>query len=474
VNVNGLAQLLHFLQLLAGGGLFAWRLLYGSRYAPPLSGPGPEPDPKSHPPYAVAADTCRLTQIARGFSLGGPTLQGRSGGLRVRLERKQSANEQEQWPETRVLIEHVDSRPVPITLRRQAQGFLDGGASGRELEIGDKGFDDEFHVTGPHTFVRALLDAPTRRLLRSLLLETDLQVIRGQVSARIVVTTTWALHEFALGRMLGYLLGIARHFERPPDLVALLAGNARLDPFPEVRLQNLLTLVREYPEEPVTQEALVAACADASDWIRVRAATALGQRGRDTLLEIADADPGDDAAASQAVTVLGKSLSPERVREILARALRNRQPGIARACLAALGEGNRGDDVALMSKVMSMEKGDVAVAAADALGATGSPAAEPPLLAALERDIPELRVAAAQALGRVGTAAAVVPLKEAEARAAGSAFSRAARQAIAEIQARLPGASPGQLSMASGEAGSLSLVEDERGRLSLPSDGEQK
>jgi len=67
-----------------------------------------------------------------------------------------------------------------------------------------------------------------------------------------------------------------------------------------------------------------------------------------------------------------------------------------------------------------------------------------------------------------------VPLKEAEARAAGSAFSRAARQAIAEIQARLPGASPGQLSMASGEAGSLSLVEDERGRLSLPSDGEQK
>ena len=466
--------LLRVIQVLTYVGVFTWRVFSGSRpFGAPLL-PGPEPDPKSHPPYAVAADTCGLTQVARGLNLGGPTLEGRSGSLRVRLERKRSADEERVFPETRVFVEHVDSRPVPITLRRQAQGFLDSGPSGRELEIGDKGFDDEFHVTGPHTFVRALLDAPTRRLLRSLLLEADLTVVRGEVSARVAVTTTWALHEFALARMLGYLLQVARHFERPQDLVERLASNARLDPLPEVRLQNLLTLVREYPEEPVTQEALVAASADASDWIRVRAATALGERGRATLLEVAGRDPGDDAAASQAVTVLGRSLAPERVREILARALRNRQQGIARACLAALGEGSRGDEVALMSKVMSMEKGDLAVAAADALGSTGSPAAEPPLLAALERDIPELRVAAAQALGRVGTAAAVVPLKEAEARAADSVFSRAARQAIALIQSRLPGASPGQLSMASGEAGTLSLVEDERGRLSLPADHDRQ
>jgi hypothetical protein len=466
--------LLRVVQVLTYVGVFTWRVFSGSRpFGAPLL-PGPEPDPKSHPPYGVAADTCGLTQVARGLNLSGPTLEGRSGSLRVRLERKRSADEERVFPETRVFVEHVDSRPVPITLRRQAQGFLDSGPSGRELEIGDKGFDDEFHVTGPHTFVRALLDAPTRRLLRSLLLEADLTVVRGQVGARVAVTTTWALHEFALARMLGYLLQVARHFERPQDLVERLANNARLDPLPEVRLQNLLTLVREYPEEPVTQEALVAASADASDWIRVRAATALGEHGRATLLEVAGRDPGDDAAASQAVTVLGRSLAPEHVREILARALRNRQQGIARACLAALGEGSRGDEVALMSKVMSMEKGDLAVAAADALGSTGSPAAEPPLLAALERDIPDLRVAAARALGRVGTAAAVVPLKEAEARAANSVFSRAARQAIALIHSRLPGASPGQLSMASAEAGTLSLVEDERGRLSLPADHDRQ
>jgi hypothetical protein len=41
------------------------------------------------------------------------------------------------------------------------------------------------------------------------------------------------------------------------------------------------------------------------------------------------------------------------------------------------------------------------------------------------------------------------------------------RQAIAEIQARLAGAAPGQLSLAGGEAGALSLADGEPGRLSL-------
>jgi HEAT repeat protein len=285
------------------------------------------------------------------------------------------------------------------------------------------------------------------------------------------VMTSWALHDRLLGNMLGLMLHVARHFERPRDVVRRLAENARVDPLPEVRLQNLLTLIREYPEEPATEETLLAACSDTSNWIRVRAATALGGRGRPTLLEIAALDPPDDAATPQAIAVLGRALAPERVREILGRALRNRQQGTARACLAALGQSGGGDIVGLMAKVMSVERGDLAVAAADALASTSSPAAEGPLLAALERDVPELRVAAARGLGRVGTAAAVVPLKEAEAQAKEADFSRAVRQAIAEIQSRLPGASPGQLSIASGESGTLSLVEDERGRLSLPDPG---
>jgi molecular chaperone DnaK (HSP70) len=45
----------------------------------------------------------------------------------------------------------------------------------------------------------------------------------------------------------------------------------------------------------------------------------------------------------------------------------------------------------------------------------------------------------------------------------------AARQAVARIQSRRVGASPGQLSLASDEAGQLSLAdEDPKGQLSLP------
>ena len=76
-----------------------------------------------------------------------------------------------------------------------------------------------------------------------------------------------------------------------------------------------------------------------------------------------------------------------------------------------------------------------------------------------------MSVAAAQALGQSGTVAAVVPLREAAER--GGDLRRAARQAIAGIQARLAGAEPGQLSLAGGEAGALSLADGEPGALSL-------
>jgi HEAT repeat protein len=90
------------------------------------------------------------------------------------------------------------------------------------------------------------------------------------------------------------------------------------------------------------------------------------------------------------------------------------------------------------------------------------------LLQALQSEDSALREAAATALGKVGTAAAVQPLQEAAERSwIALDLRRAARQAIAEIQSRVEGASPGQLSLASSEAGQLSLSEAEAGQLSL-------
>ena len=79
-------------------------------------------------------------------------------------------------------------------------------------------------------------------------------------------------------------------------------------------------------------------------------------------------------------------------------------------------------------------------------------------------------MAAARGLGRAGTAAAIPVLLEVEANGHPEA-RRAARQAIAAIQNRLPGAGAGQLSLASAGSGALSVVDDTLGRVSLSEQG---
>ena len=61
----------------------------------------------------------------------------------------------------------------------------------------------------------------------------------------------------------------------------------------------------------------------------------------------------------------------------------------------------------------------------------------------------------------------MLPLKEAAERFPDRELGQATRQAIAEIQSRLPAALPGQLSLAGTEAGQLSLAQADVGQLSL-------
>jgi HEAT repeat protein len=176
----------------------------------------------------------------------------------------------------------------------------------------------------------------------------------------------------------------------------------------------------------------------------------------------------DDASSAQAVAHLGRDLPFDRTRALLTQALRRRHLQTARACLEALGLSGDEGAVDALARVLAVEHGELAAAAALALGATASPAAEPPLLEALRRrERVDLQIAAAQALGRAGTAAAVLPLKEAAEEGGTWELRRVARQAIAEIQSRLQGASPGQLSLAGADVGQLSLAHAEAGQLSL-------
>jgi HEAT repeat protein len=226
-------------------------------------------------------------------------------------------------------------------------------------------------------------------------------------------------------------------------------------------------LIHEYPARTETPEALRGACKDLDVEIRIRAALALGVDGRPTLVELARSGP--DVYAARAVGILDRHLSPESCTSILEDALRTRRTETARACLGMLGRMGGPGSVPLAAKVMRREQGELAAAAA--LGAIGVPAAEQSLIAAL-RWPGTVRVAAAEALGRFGSIHAVQPLTEAEREPRpDEGFRRAARTAIAQIQARATGASPGQLSLAPEGAGQLSLAgEDETGRLSLPSE----
>jgi HEAT repeat protein len=239
------------------------------------------------------------------------------------------------------------------------------------------------------------------------------------------------------------------------------------EPLVTVRARCLDVLVREYPDLRVTRRALRTALGDSTLEVRVQAAKALGDEGEPTLRAIASAEDGPDDIQARAIRALGERLSPELGESILHGALRRRRLPIAEACLEALGRHRKDDIVGPLAKVLAIERGALAAAAARALGTTGRPGAEAPLIDALGRLEGSAKLEAAVALGRVASAAAVAPLRRLERASRDAALRRAAREAIAQIQERLSGASPGQLSLADREVGQLSLTEDEAGRVSL-------
>ncbi len=220
-------------------------------------------------------------------------------------------------------------------------------------------------------------------------------------------------------------------------MAARIASNLRAEPEAGARLRGVLMLSREFPRHAATREALLAAREDASEEVRLRAGMALGEEGRGTLVDLVARAGTDDSCAARAIAALGDRLPAEQAEAALRRALGEAgRPQTAQACLEALGR-------------------------------LGRPEHERLLLEALRSDDLPVSIAAARALGRAGTVAAVPPLREATSPGVPGELRSAARQAIAEIQARLTGAEPGQLSLAGGEAGALSLADGEPGRLSL-------
>ena len=334
-----------------------------------------------------------------------------------------------------------------VTIRPQPPGFVP------DIQLRDLAIDSEFQILGPVQLVSALLDEETRRLLSLANTEGRLHIALGKMRVNVP--------DANFGHALSLLLDLRRRLASPLHIPRRLAENARHDRVPGARLHNLLLLLEELPEAPETAEAIEAVRSDPSPEVRLRAAIELGTktRGRDILIALAK-EMEEDAISAKALSYVDEFLSFEDKRDLLEKALRQNRRQTARTCLERLGS----DGVGVLSKVLEQDHGDLAPVAAKALGDTGSPAAEPPLIRALDRDQPELQVAVAEALALVGSAASVLPLQEATDRL--PQVRKAAREAIAAIQSRLQGASPGQLSLAATEAGQLSLA-NEAGQLSL-------
>jgi HEAT repeat protein len=342
-----------------------------------------------------------------------------------------------------------------VTIRPQAEVH-----ESPEVKVGDWALDHDFFIQGPVPLVIALLEEGTRRLLSLLNAEGRIQLFSGELLANVQDTK--------VPRVLPMLLDLRRRLAAPLDIPRRLAENAGQDPDPEVRLQNLRLLIYEHSGEPGTVAALRKALADPSPVIRLRAARALGAvEGRDVLLKIAEGLERD-AMSAEAVEALGGELPFERAKALLDRTWPTGHPQTALECVRVIGYSGAPGAVDALAEMLALENIELAVAAAKALGSIESPAAEPPLIQALSREPSAIRMAAANALARVGSTAAVLPLKEAaESALLDPDFRQAARQAIAEIQSRVQGASPGQLSLAGAEAGQLSLAADSAGQLSL-------
>lgn len=341
------------------------------------------------------------------------------------------------------------------------------GSSEPAADTGDPAFDGLIAVGGRVGAVRALLPAPARHAIATLARGAAVRLRKGEFAYEIFERVTNANRLTALIHSARTALRTLPHLS---DVSAALAEAAHSDPVSGVRARCLATLLSEEPDHPRTSGALDAALADPSDSVRVVAATALGERGVPVLREIAMREEGDEEPSARAITLLGRHLPVEQTLAILDSALGRKRLAVAAAAIESLG---RSGDAAAFPRLLAVLHGDdtgLAVIAADALGDAASPATELALIQALASSSnPPLQRAITRALGRAGSIAAIAHLRAMLASGeCHSSLVPTVQQAIAAIQARLPDASPGQVSLAEGEAGQVALAdESDSGRLSI-------
>jgi HEAT repeat protein len=397
--------------------------------------------------WREAAARVGLTDVEEyeGGLFGGASVRGRSGEVKVQLEEYRRGK----YEHGTKIVAGLGHGAGGLSLRREGLGTaIEKRVLGeREIEIGDSSFDEEFYVQGRAPLAFALLDPETRRRLTALLrnrialptggwVDVSASLSEGVLEVRVKESGVSGNRE-RVPDILAVVLEVGRRLVAPRDVAARIAENLRTESAAGTRVELVKVLAREFPRHPATRDALLAACQDPSEEVRLRAGIALGEDGRQTLLDLVSGAGVVDSCAARAVEALRSRLPAEKAEEALARALGGAgRPLTAKACLETLAQLRRTEAEGLMLEALRSSDATVSLAAARALGKAGSIAAVPALREAAE---------------------------------AGREMRGTARQAVAEIQARLTGAEPGQLSLAGAEAGALSLADSAGapGRLTL-------
>jgi HEAT repeat protein len=409
-----------------------------------------------------AAERSGLTEVRTWSTMSGmKRLTAKSGGLNVRIEPFGDKG-------TRVVIGGLGHK-LPLNVRSEgADSRLDRAFGGREIEFGDRAFDEIAYVKGHPGLVRALFGPEQRKMLARILSGRSFAITEDELRIDSQ-NLAWSGVPRLLPDALGGLVEAARALSRPDDVASRIAANNELEPLAEVRRGNVESLAAEYPDHEATRRALVRALGDESAEVRLQAALALRSDGRPTLLDLAGDDKVPEAVAAKAIKTLDLGLATPLLLETLRHARQDGRRMVVKACIASLGPAGLASGFADLADMLAGEDVDLSLASALALGEFAVEGAEVALVAALRHPASEVRVAAARSLGRIGTPLAVAALRECRADHRFDADLRAvANMAIGEIQSRVNGASRGQLSLAAGEVGQVSLADaDPRGRVSL-------
>lgn len=367
----------------------------------------------------------------------------------------------------RLRVEGLDGKLD--VFRQDPLSKLGKALGGQDVETGDGLFDESFVVRGDELLARSIFGSSARKAVRDARLRSY-TIGDGVLQHLSVKDFTAPVQIVDLAHS---VVSLAEHHDVPKNLqIERVVEHALNDPLMTMRERNLKYLVDSYPG---TQDSTLRKALEDRDWqIRWYAATKL--HDLPTIQNIATTHDVPAGIRLEAVRLAGRiSSDGDALASALVPWLSEEPESANRVAIIEALDGNVSETfrLALVNQMGPPYTERETVACARALSRIEHPDREDLLIGLLESPFDSGCAGAAECLAEVGSRKAVetlLPLTKGL--ATSGEVKRAARQAVAAIQARLAGAEAGRLTVAdvhrgaglsfSAEPGALSEGQDAR------------